>query len=76
MQSGMLAPTSSRSNTNRASSIEDKIIEQLVRDKHSDQMRWTRAAYLNMIAGLSDTAIRGRLLAIDLSELQVDDQLR
>ena len=38
-------------------------------------MRWTRAAYLNMIAGLSDTAVRGRLVAMDLGELQVDDQL-
>ena len=51
------------------SAVVSERIEQLVRDKHSDQMRWTRA-------GLSDTAIRGRLLAMDLSELQVDDQLR
>ena len=58
------------------SAVVSERIEQLVRDKHSDQRRWTRAAYLNMIAGLSDTAIRGRLLAMDLSELQVDDQLR
>ena len=58
------------------SAVVSERIEQLVRDKHSDQMRWTRAAYLNMIAGLSDTAIRGRLLEMDLSELQVDDQLR
>ena len=49
------------------SAVVSERIEQLVRDKHSDQMRGTRAAYRNMIAGLSDTAIRGRLLAMDLS---------
>lgn len=51
-------------------------IEQLVRDKHSDQMRRLRGFYLDMVGGLSGTAIRGRLTTMDLSELRVDEQLR
>jgi hypothetical protein len=38
--------------------------------------RTRRAMYLNMIGGLTDSAIRGRLLAMDLTELRADDQLR
>ena len=34
------------------------------------------ARRLDMIAGLGDTGIRGRLLATDLITLRVDDQLR
>jgi hypothetical protein len=48
-----------------------KQIERLTRDKHVDQMRRLRAIYLNMIGELCDTGIRARLLAIDLSDLQV-----
>jgi hypothetical protein len=43
-----------------------RLIETLARDKHGEQMRRLRASYLNMIESLSDTAIRGRLLAMDL----------
>jgi hypothetical protein len=53
-----------------------KRIEQLVRDKHSDQMRRLRGFYLEMVAGLSGTAIRGRLMTIDLASLRLDDELR
>jgi hypothetical protein len=53
-----------------------KRIEQLVRHKHSDQMRRLRGFYVDMIAGLSGTAIRGRLMTIDLAELRLDDELR
>jgi hypothetical protein len=48
----------------------------LVRSKHGEQMRRTRAIYLDMVGGLTDTAMRGRLLTMDLGELRVDDQLR
>jgi hypothetical protein len=51
-------------------------IEVLVRTKHGEQMRRTRAIYLDMVGGLTDTAIRGRLLTMDLGELRLDDQLR
>jgi len=47
----------------------------LVRSKHGEQMRRLRATYLDMIAGLSVTAIRGRLLAMDLGVLHLDNQL-
>jgi hypothetical protein len=57
----------------RAASVR---LEALVRNKHGEQMRRTRALYLDMVASLSDTAIRGRLLAMDLGELRLDDQLR
>jgi hypothetical protein len=50
-------------------------VEELVRSKHGEQMRRLRTTYLDMIAGLSDTTIRGRLLAIDLRELHPDNQL-
>jgi hypothetical protein len=53
-----------------------RLIEELVRSKHGEQMRRLRAGYLNMIAGLTDSGIRGRLLAMDLAELRVDDQIR
>src|SRR5205807_2306339 len=53
-----------------------RLIETLTRDKHSDQMRRLRAWYLDMIAGLSATELRGRLLAMDLGALRIDDQLR
>jgi hypothetical protein len=51
-------------------------IEQLVREKHGRQMKYLRATYLNMIASLSDTALKGRLLTMDLSQLRTDNQLR
>lgn len=51
-------------------------IEELVRAKHGRQMRRLRANYLDMIAGLTDTGSKARLLAMDLTELRVDDQLR
>jgi hypothetical protein len=51
-------------------------IEALVRTKHGQQMRRTRAYYVDMIASLSDTSIKARLLTMDLGELRVDDQLR
>jgi hypothetical protein len=51
-------------------------IEALVRHKHGQQMRRTRAYYLDMIATLSDTTIKGRLLTMDLAELRVDNQVR
>jgi hypothetical protein len=51
-------------------------IEELVRSKHGEQMRRLRATHPDMIAGLSDTAIRGRLLAMDLGELHLDNHLR
>jgi hypothetical protein len=37
-----------------------RLIEELVRSKHGEQMRRLRAGYLNMIAGLTDSGIRGR----------------
>jgi hypothetical protein len=51
-------------------------IEALVRHKHGQQMRRTRAYYLDMIATLSDTTIKARLLTMDLPELRVDNQVR
>jgi hypothetical protein len=51
-------------------------IEQLVRDKYGQQMKRLRANYLHMIGTLNATEIRARLLAMDLSELRLDDQLR
>jgi hypothetical protein len=51
-------------------------IEELVRAKHGQQMRRLRALYLDMIGSLSDTEVRGRLMAMDLSALKLDDQLR
>lgn len=51
-------------------------IEALVRNKHGEQMRRTRAYYLDMIATLSDSQIKGRLLTMDLGALRLDDQLR
>lgn len=51
-------------------------IEALVRQKHGQQMRRTRAYYLEMIASLSDTKIKARLLTMDLAELRVDNQVR
>jgi hypothetical protein len=51
-------------------------IAELVRNKHGERMRRTRAYYLDMIGGLSDTRIKGRLLAMDLSGLKIDDGLR
>jgi hypothetical protein len=51
-------------------------IEELVRAKHDEQMRRTRAYYLNMVAGLSNTGIKARLLSMDLFELRLDNQLR
>jgi hypothetical protein len=51
-------------------------IEALVRNKHGDQMRRTRAYYLDMIATLSDSTIKGRLLTMDLTEMRLDNQLR
>ena len=39
-------------------------------------MQRTRAAYLGMIGSLSETDIKSRLLAMDLGELRIDDQLR
>jgi hypothetical protein len=53
-----------------------EMIEKLTRTKHGDQMRRLRANYLNMIGSLTDTQIRARLLAMDLAELRVDNQLR
>jgi len=53
-----------------------KQIEQLVRHKHSEQMPRLRGFYLEMVAGLSGTAIRGRLMTIDLASLRLDDELR
>jgi hypothetical protein len=53
-----------------------RLIEQLTRDKHGAQMKQQRAAYLDMIGSLSSSAIRGRLLAMDLSELHLEDHLR
>ena len=38
-------------------------------------MRLTRSAYLAMIASLSDTRVKGRLLAMDLSDLQRDNPI-
>jgi hypothetical protein len=49
-------------------------IEELVRGKHCEQMCRLRATYLDMIGGLGDTAIKGRLLAMDLGELHFDNQ--
>jgi hypothetical protein len=49
-------------------------IEELVCSKHGERMRWLHATYLDMIAGLSDSAIRVRLLAMDL-KLHLDNQL-
>jgi hypothetical protein len=51
-------------------------IEALVRHKHGQQMRRTRAFYLDMIAGLSDTRIKARLLMMDLAALRLDNQVR
>jgi hypothetical protein len=51
-------------------------IEELVRAKHGQQMRVLRATFLDMIGSLADTEMRGRLMAMDLDELRVDDQLR
>ena len=42
----------------------------------SHQMRRLRISYLAMIASLSDTPMRARLLAMDLAELRADDQAR
>jgi len=53
-----------------------RLIEALTRDRHSHQMRRLRASYLTMIASLSDTPMRARLLAMDLSEFRADDQVR
>jgi hypothetical protein len=50
-------------------------IEELVRSNHPEQTRRLHATYLDMIAHLSNPAIRGRLLAMDLGELQLDNQL-
>ena len=52
-----------------------RLIEKLVRDKHGSQMRLTRSVYLAMIASLSNKGVRGRLLAMDLSELPFDENL-
>ena len=52
-----------------------RLIEKLVRDKHGNRMRLTRSAYLAMIASLSDTRVKGRLLAMDLSDLQRDNPI-
>jgi hypothetical protein len=51
-------------------------IEALVRHKHGQQMRRTRAYYLDMIATLSDTKIKARLLTMDLADLRIDNQVR
>jgi hypothetical protein len=53
-----------------------ELIEALTRDKHVHQMRRVRASYLAMVASLSDTPMRARLLAMDLAELRADDQVR
>ena len=53
----------------------DRVV-QLVRDRHSGQMRRTRSTYLNMVDALTPSPFRARLLAMDLDELRVDDQLR
>jgi hypothetical protein len=53
-----------------------RLIEALTRDRHSHQMRRLRASYLAMVASLSDTPMRARLLAMDLAELRADDQAR
>jgi hypothetical protein len=50
-------------------------IEQLVRAKHGQQMKRVHSFYLEMVTSLSDSAIRGRLLTMDLSEMRLDDQL-
>jgi hypothetical protein len=52
------------------------LIEAMVRNKHSDQLRRLHVGYLNMIASLSESGIRSRLLALDLTALHIDDQLR
>ena len=52
-----------------------RLIEKLVRDKHGNQMRLTRSVYLAMIASLSNKGVRGRLLAMDLSDLQMDNPI-
>jgi hypothetical protein len=52
------------------------LITELVRDRHSSQMRRTRSTYLNMVDALTPSSFRARLLAMDLDELRLDDQLR
>jgi hypothetical protein len=52
------------------------LIEKLTRDKHGGQMKHQRAAYLDTIASLSCSQTRGRLLAMDLSELQLSEHMR
>ena len=53
-----------------------RLIERLTRDTHGRQMKQRRAAYLDMIGSLSSSAIRTRLLAMDLDDLRLDDHLR
>ena len=53
------------------------LIEALVCRKHIASMRRLHTGYLNMVDILSDSGIKGRLLAMDnLVELNVEDQLR
>ena len=50
-------------------------LEALARERHSHQMRRLRMSYLAMVARLSDTPMRARLLAMDLAG-RADDQVR
>jgi hypothetical protein len=47
-----------------------------VRAKHERRMKMERATYLDMIAGLTSTQTKVLLIAMDLTELATDDQIR
>jgi hypothetical protein len=51
-------------------------IERLLTEKHEQRMQRANAAFLHMIAGLSDVGVKERLLGVRLVGFQVDNQLR
>jgi hypothetical protein len=51
-------------------------IERLLTQKHEQRMQRANAAFLHMVAGLSDGGVKERLLEVRLVGLRVDDQLR